>query len=71
MRRTIYVGIGGAGVKAIEEVKNLFIHHNQVIPSEILFLGIDTNVYELTHLSISGVEKIHLNVTPPPSTLQT
>lgn len=65
MRRTIYVGIGGAGVKAIEEVKNLFIHHNQVIPSEIQFLGIDTNVYELNNHSISGVEKIHLNVTTP------
>lgn len=65
MRRTIYVGIGGAGVKAIEEVKNLFIHHNQVFPSEIQFLGIDTNVYELNNHSISGVEKIHLNVTTP------
>lgn len=65
MRRTIYIGVGGAGIKAIEEVKNLFVQHHTVLPPEIQFLGIDSNIFELKNSPLTTEEKVCLRVTEP------
>ena len=63
MRRTIYVGIGGAGVKAIEAVKKLFLQHHTSLPNEVQFLGIDSNIHELQNSSLTTEEKMCLTTT--------
>lgn len=65
MRRTIYIGIGGTGIKAIEAVKDIFLQHHTSLPHEVQFLGIDTNIHELQNSSLSTEEKICLITTNP------
>lgn len=43
LKRTLYIGLGGFGIKAILETKGQFIRNYGEVPPMIQFLGIDTD----------------------------
>jgi len=45
--RTVYIGLGGAGIKSILKTKELFIESYGQVPPMIRFIGIDTDPSEL------------------------
>ena len=54
LKRSIYIGLGGAGIKSILETKKQFIEQYGEIPSMIQFLGIDTNEGEFKQAQNEG-----------------
>lgn len=71
LRRAIYIGIGGTGIKTILKVKEHFLKSsNGQIPSMIKFLCIDTNSGDLDgretdEVRLTELEKLHLSVSNP------
>lgn len=71
LRRTIYIGIGGTGIKTILKVKENFHKScNGNTPSMIKFLCIDTNLSDLNGkdvdiVKLENTEKLHLTINQP------
>lgn len=71
LRRTIYIGIGGTGIKTILKVKENFHKScNGNTPSMIKFLCIDTNLGDLNGkdvdvVKLENTEKVHLTINQP------
>lgn len=71
LRRAIYIGIGGTGIKTILKVKEHFLKSsNGQVPSMIKFLCIDTNSGDLNgrdtdEVRLTELEKLHLSVSNP------
>ena len=61
--RTLYVGLGGTGVKAILRTKQCFLDAYGEIPQMIGFLAIDTNLASKNEsvLRVDGKEHVYLN----------
>lgn len=66
-KRTLYVGLGGAGAKTLTELKKKILEaNNQKIPKQIKFLLIDTNATELSNYNnFDASEKICIAVREP------
>lgn len=66
-KRTLYVGLGGAGAKTLTELKKRILSANsQKIPKQIKFLLIDTNATELSNYNnFDASEKICIAVREP------
>ena len=70
-RRSIYIGLGGTGIKTILKVKENFQRScNGHIPSMIKFLCIDTNLSDLVGkdvdiIKLENTEKLHLTINQP------
>lgn len=66
-KRTLYVGLGGAGAKILKELKKKILEANgQKIPKQIKFLLIDTNATELSNYNnFDASEKICIAVREP------
>lgn len=65
LRRTIYIGIGGTGIKTVLKVKENFLNSsNGRIPSMIKFLCIDTNRGDLNGKDIDEVRLTELEKVP-------
>ena len=47
LQRTVYIGLGGAGIRSILHAKKRFIESYGEVPPMIRFIGIDTNVAQL------------------------
>lgn len=62
MRRTLYIGLGGTGLKVINEVKSHFASKYEEIPHEIQFLGIDADLQALRKTLLNPSELRHLDV---------
>lgn len=76
LRRTLYIGLGGTGIKVIREVKKNYLNNSSDgLPSMVKFLCIDTNKGDLDGQGTDGpeklgtLEKIHLKVEDPASVL--
>lgn len=76
LRRTLYIGLGGTGIKVIKEVKKNFLNNSaSSLPSMVKFLCIDSNKGDLNGVPIEGeerlgtLEKIHMTVDEPVATL--
>lgn len=76
LRRTLYIGLGGTGIKVIKEVKKNFLNNSSdKLPTMVKFLCIDTNKGDLDGQTTEGpeklgtLEKIHLKVDEPASVL--
>lgn len=76
LRRTLYIGLGGTGIKVIKEVKKNFLNNSaSSLPSMVKFLCIDTNLGDLNGVPTEGeerlgmLEKIHMTVDEPAATL--
>lgn len=65
MRRTLYVGLGGTGLKVINEVKRHFASKYNEIPHEIQFLGIDADLQALRNTLLDPSEICYLDVGHP------
>lgn len=65
LRRTLLIGIGGTGVKAILDAKKMFYENYGEIPPMIGFIGIDTDRPGLSNTSViaSDGTKISLSVS--------
>lgn len=66
-KRTLYVGLGGAGANALSELKRKILEANkQKLPKQIKFLLIDTNATELSNYNnFDASEKICIAVREP------
>lgn len=66
-KRTLYVGLGGAGAKTLTKLKKKILDANgQKIPKQIKFLLIDTNATELSNYNnFDASEKICIAVREP------
>lgn len=66
-KRTLFVGLGGAGAKTLTELKKrILAANNQKIPKQIKFLLIDTNATELSNYNnFDASEKICIAVREP------
>lgn len=75
LRRTLYIGLGGTGIKVIKEVKKNFLNNSGRLPSMVKFLCVDTNKGDLDGKNNEGVEKLtsleklHLSVSEPQAAL--
>lgn len=76
LRRTLYIGLGGTGIKIVKEVKKNFLNSSSnSLPSMVKFLCIDTNKGDLEEKNYEGpekltaLEKLHLSVSDPQATL--
>lgn len=76
LRRTLYIGLGGTGIKVIKEVKKNFLNNSSHgLPTMVKFLCIDTNKGDLDGQTTEGpeklgtLEKIHMTVDEPAATL--
>ena len=60
LKRSIFIGLGGTGIKVLRKTKKMFIDQYGEVPPMIQFLGIDTdkNEYE-KHEEHSG-DKVYL-----------
>ena len=65
MRRTLFVGLGGTGLKVINEVKNHFASKYKEIPHEIQFLGIDADLQALRNTLLNPSELCNLDICHP------
>ena len=74
LRRSIYIGIGGTGIKAIKMVKQNFLENStsQTLPKMIKVLCVDTNNGDLNKVeqgtnavALDEMEKLHLTVGDP------
>lgn len=56
--RTLFVGLGGTGVKAILRAKQCFVDAYGEVPPMVAFLAIDTdkNIRDASHISRKGIE---------------
>lgn len=65
LRRTLLIGLGGTGVKAILDAKKMFYENYGEIPPMIGFIGIDTDRPYLSSVSIEANDgtKISLNAS--------
>ena len=66
-KNTIYIGVGGSGIKTIQKVKQAFKQSNRgVVPPQIKFLCLDTDADSLSALNdIDLEEKLSLAVEDP------
>ncbi len=66
-KRTLYVGLGGAGAKTLRKLKQKIKDANDgEIPKQIKFLIIDTNATELSNFrDFDSSEKICIAVREP------
>ena len=48
LKRTIYIGLGGTGIKALRKTKKMYIDNYGEVPPMIQFMGIDTDEGEYT-----------------------
>ncbi len=66
-KRTLYVGLGGAGARILTELKKSILStNNQKIPKQVKFLLIDTNATELSNYNnFDASEKICIAVREP------
>lgn len=55
INRSIYIGLGGAGIKSIVETKRHFIEQYGMVPPFVQFLGIDADKAEFDRTSKEGV----------------
>ena len=76
LRRTLYIGLGGTGIRVIKEVKKNFLNNSSdELPPMVKFLCIDTNKGDLDGQTredpekLGTLEKIHLKVDEPASVL--
>ncbi len=75
LRRTLYIGLGGTGIKVIKEVKKNFLNNSGSLPSMVKFLCVDTNKGDLEIKNNEGperltsLEKLHLSVSDPMAAL--
>ncbi len=66
-KNSIYIGVGGSGIKTIQKVKQAFKDSNNgVVPPQIKFLCLDTDADSLDSLeNIDLEEKLSLSVEDP------
>lgn len=66
-KRSLYVGLGGAGANALSDLKRKILEANeQKLPKQIKFLLIDTNAIELSNYNnFDASEKICIAVREP------
>ena len=66
-KRTLFVGLGGAGAKTLRRLKQKFLETNDGhIPEQIKFLIIDTNATELANYrDFDSNEKVCIAVREP------
>lgn len=76
LRRTLYIGLGGTGIKVIKEVKRNFLNNSaKSIPSMVKFLCVDSNKGDLDGQVTEGteklttLEKLHVFVNEPDTVL--
>ena len=60
IRRSLFVGLGGTGMKALLHTKKMFVETYGEVPPMIGFLGIDTNLGEYSKELDSSYGKIIL-----------
>ena len=75
LRRTLLIGLGGTGVKAILDAKKMFYENYGEIPPMIGFIGIDTDRPSLgsasieandgTKITLSASEQLCISVDDP------
>lgn len=65
LRRTLLIGLGGTGIKAILDAKKMFYENYGEIPPMIGFVGIDTDRPGLAEASVTAADgtKITLNTS--------
>lgn len=65
-KRTLFVGLGGAGAKTLRSLKRKIIRANGEVPPQVKFLLIDTNATELANLrDFDSSEKVCIAVREP------
>ena len=66
-RRSIYIGIGGLGIRTISKVKECFVKSTQkhLVPPMIQFIGIDTDIFCLNNAHLSPEECVVLQSHDP------
>lgn len=52
LRRTLLIGLGGTGIKAILNAKKMFYENYGEIPPMIGFIGMDTDAPALSNVSV-------------------
>lgn len=66
LQRTVYIGLGGAGIKSIRNTKERFIESYGEVPPMIRFIGIDTDYCEYEEdrggVKLAPAEFCHLRV---------
>lgn len=75
LRRTLLIGLGGTGIKAILNAKKMFYENYGQIPPMIGFIGMDTDKPALsnafvkandgTKISLTNSEQLHISVDDP------
>lgn len=71
MRPTIYIGLGGTGIRAISQAKKLYedIHGKGNIPNYIAFLAMDFNLKDIDSPKLPtpmGDDAVHINYSGSP-----
>lgn len=71
MRPTIYIGLGGTGIRAISQAKKLYedIHGKGNIPNYIAFLAMDFNLRDIDSPKLPtpmGDDAVHINYNGSP-----
>ena len=65
-KRTLFVGLGGAGAKTLRSLKRKIIRAKGEVPPQVKFLLIDTNATELANLrDFDSSEKVCIAVREP------
>lgn len=74
LKRTLFIGLGGTGMKSILKTKQLYTDAFGKVPSIIGFLGIDTSTEEFTHdlktddgetIQLDANEQVKLTISGP------
>ena len=60
LKRSVYIGLGGAGIQSICKAKKLFIDTYGVVPPMVQFLGIDTDRKEFVR-ELEGGRNLAMN----------
>lgn len=58
MRRTLYIGLGGTGIKVIDGVKKQIVSTYGNVPPVIKFLGIDADIHTLKNTTLESSEQL-------------
>lgn len=62
MRRTLYIGLGGTGIKVIDGVKKQIVSTYGNVPPVIKFLGIDADMASLSESTLDAQERLFISV---------